>query len=163
MSSKSIYLAGAIAGCDKGEANDWRDDVRAKLAQHGIIGISPLRCEPMVGKRYELNYEDPKFGTKQAIAAKNELDVRTCDLTLVYLPKALNDRRPSYGTIIELAWARILNKPVILVTDDPYLINHPLTSYCARWILPTLDDAMEVIVGVYRDYVKVPDTQVEAL
>lgn len=153
MSSKNVYLAGAIAGCNKGEANDWRNDVKAKLNAFGVQGISPLRCEPMIGKRYKLNYEDPKFGTASAIAAKNELDVRECDLTLVYLPKELNDRRPSYGTIIELAWARILNKPVILVTDDPYLVNHPLTSYCARWILPTLDDAVEVIRGLYSDYV----------
>lgn len=81
-----IYLAGPIFGATGAEANDWRRDMTARLAPHGIIGISPLRCEPMVGERYDLHYQDPCFGTPEAILAKNFLDLRACDLTLAYLP-----------------------------------------------------------------------------
>ncbi|MFZ5715779.1 MAG: hypothetical protein ACOY3N_23375 [Bradyrhizobium sp.] len=56
------------------------------MAPHGIIGISPLRCEPMVGDRYDVAYADPCFGTPEAILGKNFLDLRACDLTLAYLP-----------------------------------------------------------------------------
>lgn len=149
---KYIYLAGPIAGCTEAEANDWRHDFALQLAAGSdgqIVGISPLRCEPVVGERYELNYADPKFGIAGAIAAKNDLDTRSCDLVLAYLPRSI---RPSYGTIIELAWARAHNKPVVLVTDDPYIREHPLVSYCSSWVLADLEDAMEVILGVFLAY-----------
>ena len=81
-----IYLAGPIFGATSAEANDWRHDMTARLAPHGIVGISPLRCEPMVGDRYDLHYKDPCFGTPEAILAKNFLDLRACDMTLAYFP-----------------------------------------------------------------------------
>lgn len=149
---KTVYLAGPIAGCDKGEANDWREYVGNILEPYNIRGISPLRCEPIVGERYMLNYADPKFGTARAIGSKNVFDVRHCDMTLAYLPKVINDRRPSYGTVCEIAWAHIIGKPTILVTDDKYLQEHPVISACSGWILPTLDDGIEVITGVLTDY-----------
>lgn len=82
-----IYLAGPIFGTTGAEANDWRRVMTARLAPHGIVGISPLRCEPLVGDRYDLHYADPCFGVPSAILAKNFLDLRKCDLTLAYLPK----------------------------------------------------------------------------
>lgn len=151
---KTVYLAGPIAGCDKGEANDWRNSVGAHLELHGIRGISPLRCEPLIGERYELGCEDPRFGTARAIASKNLLDVRSCDMTLCYLPRELNDRRPSYGTVGELFWAHGSGKPTILVTDCPYLQKHPVVQAASSWSLTTLAEAIEVIVGVLGDYAR---------
>ena len=151
---RTVYLAGSISGCDKAEAHDWRAAVSAALAKHFIKGISPLRCEPLVGERYGLTYEDPRFGTARAIASKNMLDVEMCDITLCYMPAALNIRRPSFGTIIELAWAHALDKPTILVTDHKPFIDHPVIQACASWILPTLDDAVETIIGVLADYAR---------
>ena len=149
---KTIYLAGPIAGCDKSEANDWRAYVSDQLSHARIKGISPLRCEPIVGERYMMNYADPKFGTARAISSKNIFDVRHCDMTLAYLPREINDRRPSYGTICELAWAHILGKPTLLVTDCPMLQQHPVINVNAGWVLTDLDEAIEVIVGVLADY-----------
>lgn len=150
--NRTVYLAGPIAGCNLAEANDWRDEFRERLRECNIKGISPLRCEPLIGERYELGYMDPRFGTAKAIASKNVFDVRSCDLTLAYLPKALNDRRPSYGTVIEIAWAHMLGKPTILVTDDPYLQKHPVIQACAGWTLDNLDDAFDVIAGIMGGY-----------
>jgi hypothetical protein len=80
------------------------------------------------------------------------MDVRMCDLTLAYMPKSSNDPWPSVGTISELAWAAMINKPTILVSDDPRITDHPVIDSNAGWILPTLDMAIEVIVGVFKDY-----------
>ena len=151
-----IYLAGSIAGCDKGEANDWRNTVSAALAQHGIVGVSPLRCEPIHGERYGVSYEDPRFGTARAISSKNFLDVQRCAATLCYMPKDLNERRLSVGTVIELAWAHALRKPTILVTDYPFLLEHPVVNANASWVLATLPEAVDVIVGVFGVYAKQP-------
>lgn len=151
MSFPTVYLAGPILGRTHGEANEWRDDLRARLEDHGIQGISPLRCEPLIGERYSTEYPDPKFGTPRAIASKNMTDVRRCDMTLCYMPKGLTF---SKGTLIELAWAHAFNKPTILVSDDPGTVNHPVVQSCAGWVLDNLDDAYDVIVGILGDYAR---------
>lgn len=149
---KTVYLAGPIAGCNRGEANDWRTQLTKRLSAFNIRGVSPLRCEPLIGERYGVGYDDPRFGTAKAIASKNFLDVQMCDLTLCYLPREMNVRKMSLGTLLELGWAHALRKPTILVTNDPQLIEHPVVQANASWILSTLDEAEEVIVGVLQVY-----------
>ena len=85
---KTVYLAGPILGCTHKGANDWRRYVNDKLYNSNIIPISPLRCEPLVGDRYEGVYDDPLFGTEKAIGSKNLYDTLQCDLTLAYLARS---------------------------------------------------------------------------
>lgn len=155
---KYIYLAGPIAGCTDNEANDWRDEFSLRLRKMfggKVAGISPLRCEPPnVSGRYELNYEDVLFGTARAISTKNLYDVKACDMMLAYMPRELNERRPSYGTIVELGWAYAFGKPVIVVTDDPYLRQHPVVGLCVGWFLKTFGEAFELIDGIMGNYVR---------
>jgi nucleoside 2-deoxyribosyltransferase len=144
----TVYLAGPIRDQTVASANDWRSAVASALLRHGIKGISPLRCEPPgIEGIYAGTYDDPKFGTLKAIASKNVYDTKACDLALIYLPDA-----SSVGTIIELALAYAYHKPVVLVTTDERLLTHPLVRQCAGWCLPSLDDAVELIVGLLRDY-----------
>lgn len=148
----TVYLAGPIVGCTKGEANDWRIYVADKLANHSIIGVSPLRCEPLIGERYTLGNMDPRFGTAKAIGSKNNYDVHKCDMTLAYIPTPTEGRRHSWGTMCELSWAYILGKPGILVSDDADVRNHPVLNATAGWVLEDLDDAIDVIVGILGGY-----------
>jgi len=148
---KYIYLAGPIAGCTEDEANNWRGYVQDNLNEN-IIGISPLRCEPISTNHYTSG-TDSRFNTPKAIAAKNWYDTESCDLVLAYLPKELNERRPSYGTTIEIGWAIGLRKPLIVVTNDEYLASHPLIQTNANWIFDNLIDALDVIHGLFGDYV----------
>ena len=154
MNKKFIYLAGPIAGCTQEEANEWREYVRSMLP-HGIVGISPLRCEPLKeGMKYTEEGASPKmWSDPRAIATKNWLDTESCDLVLAYLPKELNEKRPSYGTVIEIGWAIGLRKPLIVVSDDKYLMDHPLIKHNASWRLDSLDDAVEVINGLFGEYI----------
>ena len=48
---RTVYMAGPIGGCTKVEAVKWRVDLKDRLEPHGIIGISPLRCEPTIKGR----------------------------------------------------------------------------------------------------------------
>lgn len=149
---KTVYLAGSITDCNTGEANNWRQFMQKTLAQHGIRGISPLRCEPLHGERYALSSQDPRFGTAKAIASKNFLDVQLCDMTCCYMPRDINERRLSVGTLMELAWAHALRKPTILVSDYPFVTEHPVVQANASWTLATLAEACDVIIGVMGDY-----------
>lgn len=149
--SPTVYLAGPILGLTTSEANDWRVEVASRLRASGIVGISPLRCEPPgITGVYAGSYDDPKFGTMRAIASKNMLDVKLCTLTLCFIPKA---ERISLGTLGELFVAWAWGKPTILVTDDERLIEHPLVQMAAGWVLPTLPDACDLIEGLLEAYV----------
>lgn len=183
MNRPLIYLAGPIFGATGAEANDWRNDMTARLKPHGIGCISPLRCEPMIGERYDVAYQDPCFGTPAAIVAKNFLDLRACDLTLVYLPvppelaeisdtaaflaqqgfqshadrlDRISRKSPqrSIGTIGEISWAYALQKPCAIVSDDPLITSHPFTVVQPGWQLSTLDEAERLIVGLFSDYAR---------
>jgi len=148
---RTVYLAGPIAGLTEGEAKDWRSDVSERLLEHNIMGISPLRCEPATDGRYDISTTqngDNLFGTAQAIGSKNEFDARNADMILVYLPS------PSIGTIIELGWGKALNTPTVVVTDDPGIKLHPVIRHCSSWSLDTLDEAVDVIIGVLGDYAR---------
>ena len=148
----TVYLAGPVMACTWGEANDWRIEFAKQLAFNDIRGVSPLRCEPLIGARYSMNHPDPKFGTARVIGAKNMFDVRQCDMTLAYIPKPEPGRVHSLGTVTELAWAKMKEKPTILVSDDPFILEHPVLSACSGWVLTNLDDALEVIIGVLGGY-----------
>jgi hypothetical protein len=148
----TVYLAGPILGCTGGEANDWRRSVAAELRRAGIIGISPLRCEPLIGDRYTTDYPDPRFGTPRAIANKNKFDVLNTTLTLAYLPLPTEGRVQSYGTLGELFWANAFGKQTILVSNDTFVMKHPVVDAAAGWKLETLAEAVDVIVGVLGGY-----------
>ena len=149
---QTVYLAGPIMGCTRTEANDWRIEFARQLADNDIRGVSPLRCEPLIGERYSMNKPDPKFGTARAIAAKNMFDVLACDMTLAFIPKPEPGRFHSFGTMCELAWAKMASKPTILVSNDPFIQAHPVLGANAGWLLENLEDALEVIVGVLGGY-----------
>lgn len=157
---KFVYLAGPVLDQTNAQANNWRLRVASILEEHGIIGISPLRCEPLHGLTYQTGYPDEKFGTARAIMHKNLYDVQACDMTLAYIPKprprdlAVPGDYPhhSWGTMAELSWAKALGKPAILVTDDINIRNHPVLNAQAGWVLDTLDEATEVLIGILGGY-----------
>ena len=72
---KYVYLAGPIAGLTEDEATTWRHEVRLQLP-HNVIGISPLRCEPIEeGMTYTTpGAVDKMWSDPRAINAKNWLD-----------------------------------------------------------------------------------------
>lgn len=149
---KFIYLVGPVTDCDDGEANDWRDIVTKSLHHRNLVCVSPLRNEPKITGRYPVSGGEFLFNTPKAIATKNSFDTDMCDLVLGYLPKKYNDRRPSYGTVFELAWATWEQKPTILVTDDPAIINHPLFAEKIDWIVESFEEAIELIHGLLDVY-----------
>ena len=152
MSKPTVYLAGPIKGMNFEQANDWRTYVKAELAKYKIAGISPLRCEPLIGEVYTAEYPDPRFGTAKAIGSKNVFDVRNCNMTIAYIPEPPDNSLHSWGTIAELSWAYILGKPAILVSDDPVVRGHPVLKATAGWIVEDLDDAVDICSGILGDY-----------
>lgn len=161
---RTVYLAGPITGCTDGEANDWRSTASARLADFGITGISPLRCEPLHGERYGTDHPDPRFGVASAIASKNRFDVLNCDMMLAYFPPeeevdtyphnetgTTPYKWPSVGTIWEIGMAHMANKQTIVVCENKILLKHPVIQ-TAGWLVDTLEDGLDVAIGVLQDY-----------
>lgn len=161
MAEKFIYLAGPIAGCNYGEATEWRGYVKSRLAPN-IIGISPMRDKSHLDNGGMISgdakdYSDQLLSSQRAIVGRDKYDATHCDGILAYLPREMNERRPSIGTIIEIgaaSWGKEI--PVVLVTDDTYYANHPLMMDCCNWIVPNLDDAVTVVNSVFGAYKHTP-------
>jgi ElaB/YqjD/DUF883 family membrane-anchored ribosome-binding protein len=58
------------------------------------------------------------------------------------------------GTVGEVSWSKVLQKPCAIVTDDPFIQEHPFTATQCDWMLPSLDEAERLIVGLFGDYAR---------
>lgn len=149
-----IYLAGPILGWNHGEANLWRQDVAAKLAKFGMVGVNPLR-----GEEYAKDFvhdcghvSESKYRSALGIAIKNRLDVKACDGTIAVLPDVRNSPNPSYGTWLEIGWAIDQEKPLVIVTDDPIVKSHPLVRAMVPWVVEDVDTAVSIMHDLFKVY-----------
>jgi nucleoside 2-deoxyribosyltransferase len=69
-------------------------------------------------------------------------------MLLAFLP------RLSLGTIWEMGWACAYRTPIICVTENPDIKNHPFVLYHAGWVLPDLKMAVDTINMVLAPYVE---------
>ena len=105
-----VYLAGPIEICSEDEILVWRNYVETKLGDFEII--------------------TPKYhlGSDSEIFENTRTNVEECDIVFAHLPKAINERRASYGTIFEVAYGHALKKRVIIISDDEFVHKHPVMN-----------------------------------
>lgn len=111
-----IYLAGPIAGCTDEEANDWRSQIRAGLADQDIVILDPMdrdfRGVPMT----------PQIASDIVTGDKSEID--TCDIAV------FNCWKPGWGTAMEMLYAYDIACAYVVaivptdVSLSPWIIEH---------------------------------------
>ena len=142
--SKLVYLAGPIAHLTYEEAQGWRDDAIAVLANSGIIGRSPLRGKEFlanVGKIGIKEFQDP-MASDRGIIARDRYDVETADVMLANL---LGAKACSPGTPAEYGWADAYHTIVITVMENegsPY--DHPFIRGLSGYRVETLEEGLEI-------------------
>lgn len=147
-----VYLAGAIAGLGYDEATDWRNNAKMFLAERGIETLNPMRAKHLLGAqnggRISANFNDYKengaFFTAKGIMTRDSTDVRRSDALLVNL---LGLKKQSAGTIMELGWAFILNKPCVVAIEaegNPH-DNHPMIHEAMPFRVTSLDEAFDSV------------------
>lgn len=119
-----IYLAGPIEICSEDEILVWRNYVENKLKNSYKI-ITP---------KYHL-------GSDSEIFENTRTNVEECDIVFAHLPKAINQRRSSYGTIFEVAYGHALKKRVIVISDDEFVHKHPVMNQISE-MFHSLDAAV---------------------
>ena len=152
MRYPTVYLAGPIAGTEAGESTGWRGIAAHMLGNFHIHSRDPMRAkEKVAGKAIDNDFNKYKdngpFYTSRGIMARDFNDVNTCDALLVNL---LGARKPSIGTVMELAWAYALHKPVVVVmeaTGNPH-DNHPMIREAIPFCVETLDEGVHAIAVI---------------
>jgi nucleoside 2-deoxyribosyltransferase len=153
-SNSIVYLAGPIAGLHYAEATDWRDYAVARLGQHGIVALSPMRDKPQL-QRDDIVFNSRGYDTpltaQRGIYARDRNDVQRADVLLVNLAGA---KDISIGTMFEMAWASLLQKPIVLVmrrNDANNIHEHVFVNEAAHFRVDLLDEGIDIcrsIIGV---------------
>ena len=151
----SVYLSGPITGHDYVGCTDWREFAVGWLSKYGIDGFSPMRHQKYReedGKTILANYPVDPFNTKAAITHRDRWDSQRCDVLLVNLQGAT---AVSIGTVMEIAWADSVGKPIVAVgvavdTDSDLLWDmgvhrHAMLEECLPYKVCDLEEGLEII------------------
>lgn len=146
---KRVYLAGPIT--EDPDTHNWRKKV-AKL-----LGDKFAVDDPCASKfdREMLKEADGDAQKVHEIALSHQSEillpksyqsVENCDIILVNFTILPSDR-PVIGTLMEIAWAWMLHKVIIVI--EPKETNsfmwHPMVNSCTNAKAETLEEAVEVI------------------
>lgn len=146
-----VYLAGPIEGLTREQATDWRYAATEELVDLGIECLNPMRGKildtPIIPKDCR-EYEDAGvFFTPKAIMTRDHNDVMRADALLV---NVLGMRQRGIGTVMEIAWAFQLHKPVVMVMEregNPY-DNHPMLSQAIGFRCDTLEEGIDTVATI---------------
>jgi len=138
------YLAGPITGLAYESATDWRQYVIDRLPPH-IVGVSPLRGKDYLPKEENLKEQYPELhpmSTEDGIMTRDFFDVHRADALLVNFLEAT---RVSIGTVMEISWAHMLRKPVVVVMEKDNIHQHPMLRKASSLIVPSLDAGIDLV------------------
>jgi hypothetical protein len=130
-----VYLAGPINGCRDSEARDWRAAARQKLN-------ADIR-DPM-----DRDYRGQENAHAASLVEQDKLDIAQSDVVLVWY------ERPSIGTAMEVLWAWLLRR-VVVVVDRSNVPLSPWLTHHANVFVSSLDAAAEWLNGHDADHVQI--------
>lgn len=123
---KTLYLCGAINNCTDSECKDWRELVKYELVGRYDF-LDPMRRD----------YRGREDQCVEEIVRGDLDDLDNSDVVL-----AMADS-PSWGTGMEIAYAYMKGKPIIVVCSagrvSPWLRRHALA------LVKTLSDAIKLL------------------
>jgi len=160
MVNKTVYLAGPISGLSYTEATNWRQEVTNQLLRSGIKALSPLRAKVYLRECTQIadHYSDDdidktaftNMSTSRGITTRDRFDCLNCDVLFVNL---LGTKKVSIGTVMEIAWADALRKPIVLVIEDEdNLHDHAMIRECVGFRVPTIREGVEIVKAILGDY-----------
>lgn len=115
-----VYLAGPINGCTDAEAMDWREEMKRRLPRFEWI-------DPM-----DRDYRGKEAENVRSIVEADLADIYRADALLVYA------MRPSWGTAMEIVYARDFLKPILVVAPP---LPSPWLEYHATQVVGSLMEA----------------------
>lgn len=144
-----VYCAGPITGLSWEDATAWYKIVEGRFPPY-ILPMRPLRGKGYLRKETKIAPEYTNLNplsSAEGVLTRDKNDVRRADALLVNLLSAPENY--SAGTIMEIAWGHLLDKPVIVaMTKDNVHFKHPMIRQSASIILPTIEEAIDVTISL---------------
>ncbi len=129
----TVYLAGGINGLSDDQCNNWRDLATERLNENFHI-LNPMRRD--------YRGKETKF-VKEIVEGDYD-DINKSDILLV------NACKPSWGTAMEVHYAKEAGKEIVTVCPDerpsPWLIYH------STIIFKELESAISYIVTLAKEH-----------
>jgi nucleoside 2-deoxyribosyltransferase len=114
-----VYLAGPINGKTDAECNGWRSEAARRLNAAGLKILDPMARD----------YRGQEDDNVDEIVRGDLDDIESCDVVLV------NACSPSWGTAMELVYAKGFGKVIVAFSDapriSPWLRHHTHAVYSA--------------------------------
>ena len=142
--SKKVYLAGPIRGLTYEGCNSWREYAIKELAEHNIIGISPMRCKEYLNTgELLLECDENPLSSSKGIVIRDRWDVtKNCDILLANL---LGAEKVSIGTMFEYGWADAMRKPIITIMESQGNVHdHAFIKETTGFRVKTLEEALKI-------------------
>jgi hypothetical protein len=143
-----VYLAGFIEPSVIDQCKSWRKEIRGHYENWKGIGSYGIAfIDPTVGEVFDNSSDFVLPST--AIVSKDLLSIQRSDLLLANLDNFGCKREP-YGTIMEIAMAWQLQKPIITITNNPVYISHPFIKTMSSIIVSTTKELLDnKILNIY--------------
>lgn len=151
MSKQKVYLAGPITGLTYNECSDWRETAINRLAEYNIVGLSPTRYKEYLRRENTLDamgYEGFVLSSAKGILTRDYWDCTRSDVVLVNLVGA---KQISIGTCMEAAFCHSKQIPIVMAIEEGNLHWHAMLKEAAGFILPTLEDAIDITIALLAE------------
>jgi nucleoside 2-deoxyribosyltransferase len=141
-----VYLAGPITGTNYEESTEWRIAAKTYLAFNQIDGYSPMRGKAYLSAEDKIadTYSDHTMSSINGINVRDFNDCKTADAILVNL---LNAKKVSIGTVMEIAWARAFQIPIVIIMEKDNMHNHGMLTF-GNIVVDNLKDGISAIVQI---------------
>jgi nucleoside 2-deoxyribosyltransferase len=149
MCPHKVYLAGPISGHSYGNVTNWREYSKEYLKDNGILGFSPMREKHYLSEENKIqdSYSQHTMSSITGINVRDYNDTKTSDAILVNLLDS--GQRVSIGTVMEIAWARAFQIPVVIVMEEDNIHQHAMLSF-GNIIVPTLEEGLQAIIQILK-------------
>lgn len=140
----NVYLAGTINS--EPWTKEWRSNLARFIQELGHVPLDPMRYQN------QATFTKDGLGdtsTPSSFFWKTDLgDLARADIVVVHYLCARGAhngapayRRQSVGTWMEIGIAAWLHKPIIVITDDPDVRDHPAIQQSAAIVVETVAEA----------------------
>lgn len=147
MNTYTIYMAGPVRGLDYESATDWRTWFANQMSGLNVECLDPLRGkEELKGETSidRVEYATP-LSCPKGIYIRDRFDALRCDLLVVNL---LGAKRTSIGSVMEIAWADALHKPIILIMEPGNVHEHAMILGACGFRAQCLAEAAAIATAV---------------
>jgi nucleoside 2-deoxyribosyltransferase len=140
-----VYLAGPMEDCTKEHMTGWRSYTKNKLSQMEIDSLDPTRRVSFHDELYLGEQHTPVQSVCRRIF---KMDMQDIANSTVVLADVRRDSGRGTGTSMELMFAHMKNKIIILWADKDDLI-HPFyeSIYTEKYF--ELEDCLDAITNYY--------------